>query len=60
MYICSMYMSTVFGCFGIDIVLMFVHVLKNCYVFCNVPSWIKDIMASLCQYHMYINQLLLH
>ena len=51
-----MYMSTVFGCFGIDIVLIFVHVLNNCYV----PSGIKDIMASLCQYHMYINQLLLH
>ena len=49
-----MYMSTVFGCFGIYIVLMFVHVLNNCYVmlcfcFCNVPSGIKDIMASLCQ-----------
>ena len=54
-----MYMSTVFGCFGIDIVLMFVHVLNNSYVFvfCN---GITDIMASLCQYHMYINQLLLH
>ena len=26
-------MSTVFGCFGIYIVLMFVHVLNNCYVF---------------------------
>ena len=25
-------MSTVFGCFGIDIVLMFVHVLNNCDV----------------------------
>ena len=55
-------MSTVFGCFGIYILLMCVHVLNNCYVFvfCNVPSGIKDIMASLCQYHMYINQLLLH
>ena len=53
-----MYMSTVFGCFGIDIVLMIVHVLNNCYVFvfCNVPYGIMDIMASLCQYHMYINQ----
>ena len=28
-----MYMSTVFGCFGIDIVSMFAHVLNNCYVF---------------------------
>jgi len=57
-----MYMSTVFGSFGIYIVLMFGHVLNNCYVFifCNVPSGIKDIMVSLCQYHMYINQLLLH
>ena len=57
-----MYMSTVFGCVGIDIVLMFVHVLNNCYVFvfCNVRSGIKDIMASLCQYHMYINQLLIN
>ena len=57
-----MYMSTVFACFGIDIVLMFVHELNNGYVFvfCNVRSGIKHIMASLCQYHMYINQLLLH
>ena len=55
-------MSTVFGCFGIYIVLMFVNVLNNCYVFvfCDVPYGIMDIMASLCQYHMYINQSLLH
>ena len=57
-----MYMSRVFGCFGIDMLPMFVHILNNCYVFvyCNVPSGIKDIMASLCPYHMYINQLLLY
>ena len=57
-----MYMSRVFGCFGIDTLTMCVHVLNNCYVFvyCNVPSGIKDIMASLCPYHMYINQLLLY
>jgi len=26
-------MYTVFGCFGIYIVLIFVHVLNNCYAF---------------------------
>ena len=29
-------MSTVFGCFGIDIVLMFVHVLNNCFLQCTL------------------------
>ena len=40
--------------------ILVVHVLNNCYVFCNVPSGIKDIMASVCLYQMYISQLLLH
>ena len=37
-----MYMSTVFGCFGIDIVLMFVHVINNSYVFVFLQCTLRD------------------
>jgi len=37
-----MYMSIVFGCFGIDIALIFAHVLNNCYVFVFLQCALRD------------------